>query len=160
MFICSRTPSWCMPTSPEFLSVCKQCKAFCCTAVLPMLIEEEKNRILSEGFPGHFIEIEHGLYRIKKGSNGVCPYLTKEQSCSIQKLKPKLCKIWPVVPRYKNNLRVTFLIHCPLYPFLSDDEIMQAKKEAEDLPLDMLRHLWDISLESKNKYKRFMYTEI
>jgi Fe-S-cluster containining protein len=149
-----------MPTSSKFLSVCKQCKAFCCTAVLPILTDKEKNRILSDGVPNYFIKIDHGLYRIKEGSNGVCPYLTKELSCSIQNLKPKLCKIWPIIPRYKNNIRETLLIHCPLYPFLSDDEIMQAKKEAETLPLDILRHLWDISLESKNKYKRFPYTEI
>jgi hypothetical protein len=39
-----------MPSSLQFLAVCKQCKAFCCTIVRPLLTEKEKHDILEAGF--------------------------------------------------------------------------------------------------------------
>jgi Fe-S-cluster containining protein len=160
IFINSLTASPSVSTSSDSLRVCKKCHAFCCTAILPLLTEQEKNAILDAGFTNNFIEIENRIFTIKKGKNGSCPYLTRRNTCSIQKVKPKLCKIWPVVPRIKNNRKFTIVIKCPLFPSLSLQEIQQAKNEAETIPQTIISYLWNIPPAMKEKYKRFCYEEI
>ncbi len=149
-----------MPTSPEFLKACTTCKAFCCTAVMPLLTKQEKNKILAAGFNDSFIEIEKGIYTIKSSKDHTCPYLTAEYSCKIQNVKPKLCKTWPVIPRYEQHKRTFMVIQCPLYPSLSKQEIQQAKKEAATIKQRIVLLLWSISPDLKQEYKRFQYEAI
>jgi Fe-S-cluster containining protein len=127
---------------------------------MPPFTKQEKNDILNAGFKGNFIEIEKGIYTFKKQNTHACPYLTNEYSCGIQNVKPKLCKIWPVIPRYKKNKRTYILIKCPLFPSLSPQEIQQTKKEAATIPPRIITLLWTLSQEKKEKYKRFEYEEI
>jgi len=150
-----------MPSiSHVFLATCKQCKSFCCTLVRPPVTEQERENILKAGFNDYFIHVGNGIYDMESGDNERCPYLKHDYSCEIHSVKPELCRIWPVIPRYKNNKRDCIVIKCPLFPHLSEKEIMQAKKEAETLPLSIIEHLWDISPEIKKKYKVFEYEEI
>jgi len=149
-----------MLTSEQFLSVCRHCKAWCCTLVRPSVTEHEKLAILAVGFNDYFTKIDDDIYIIKPDSNGICPYLKDDYSCKIHQVKPKLCKIWPVIPRYKNGKRDYVVIKCPLFPQLSKEKLEQAKKEAETISTLIIQHLWDISPETKQKYKRFEYEEI
>jgi len=149
-----------MPTSKQFLTVCKKCKALCCTLVLPPVTEEERNAILKAGFTDHFTHIGNGIYTIKPTEQGKCPYLTFDDSCEIHQVKPKLCSVWPVIPHYKNNKRGFIVVKCPLFSQLPKGAIDQAKKEAETIPLPIIHHLWNISSETKKKYKVYDYKEL
>jgi len=148
-----------MPVSPEYLDVCTKCKALCCNLVLPPVTEEERNMVLEAGFPDYFTKVDINIYAIKPGDKGQCPYLKDDYSCEIHQIKPIFCKIWPVIPRDKDNKRGGIIIKCPLYPLLSKDELEKAKKEGENVPLACIHHLWNISEETKQKYKVFEYEE-
>lgn len=160
MFISHSDSSVSMPTSRQTLFVCEQCKAFCCNLVRPPITEQEKQDILEAGFSDYFIDVGNGIYDIKPAKDGTCPYLKRNYSCEIHRVKPKLCRIWPVIPRYKDNKRGCIVVKCPLFPYMSKKEIQQAKKVADTIPPAIIKHLWDISSEMKKKYKRFQYQEI
>jgi Fe-S-cluster containining protein len=149
-----------MPTSSTLISVCKQCNAWCCTIVKPPVTKQEKDTILQAGFSDHFIQIDENIYQIQAEDQKPCPYLKKDYSCEIQHIKPKLCKIWPVIPRYKQNKRGYIIIKCPLYFHLTPQDIQQAKNEAAAVPQEIVTQLWMISPEMKEKYKRFTYEEL
>jgi Fe-S-cluster containining protein len=146
-----------MPISHRFLEVCNQCKALCCTLLSPPVTEKEKNSILQAGFKDHFTKIRNGVYTIKSIDNGNCPYLKEDYSCEIHRVKPTLCKVWPVIPRYQNNKRDSIVIKCPLFPLISKKEFQQTKQEVEKIPLPIIQHLWNISPVMKQKYKRLEY---
>jgi Fe-S-cluster containining protein len=149
-----------MPLSSEFLKICKDCKAFCCTLVIPPVTEQEKEKILKEGFEDHFKYIGNGIYEITKDKNKACPYLQKDMTCEIQSVKPELCKLWPIIPYIKNNKRSFIVIKCPIYSYLSKEDIIQAKKEAEAISDIVVELIWDIPEKIKNKYKQFEYEKI
>ncbi|UCD12953.1 MAG: YkgJ family cysteine cluster protein [Thermoplasmatales archaeon] len=149
-----------MLVSQRFLRVCNQCKAFCCTLLIPPVTEKEKHNILKAGFKNHFIKIRDDMYTIKSRDNGNCFYLKEDYSCGIHSVKPALCRVWPIIPRYHNNKRGCIVIKCPLYPLISKTGLKQTKKEAERIPLPIVQHLWNISTAMKERYKRFEYEEI
>ena len=149
-----------MPASPTFLSVCTKCHAWCCTAVTPPVTKQERDIILQAGFLDYFIQISEDIYKIRAEDQKPCPYLKDDLSCEIQQVKPRLCRIWPVIPRIKHNKKEYILMNCPLTSTLHPSDIQSAKEEAEALPIDLIIHLWDLSPEDKNKYKRFTYKEI
>jgi len=149
-----------MPLSTEFLKRCKECKGFCCTLVIPPVTEQEKEKILKAGFEDHFKYIGNGIYKITKDKNKSCPYLQKDWTCEIQSVKPDLCKLWPIIPYIKNNKRGFIVIKCPIYSYLSKEDIIQAKKEAEAISDIVVELIWDIPEKIKNKYKQFEYEKI
>jgi len=149
-----------MPTSQEFLNVCRDCHAFCCTIVRPVLTNQERQRILGEGFPDHFIKIQDNIYEIQLGEKGRCPYLDKNNACLIQRVKPKFCKIWPIVPYIKNKKRGYLVIKCPLFFHISKKKLNETKKQAEEIPDDIIEHLWESTKKKKNRFKIFEYQEI
>jgi Fe-S-cluster containining protein len=143
-----------------FHSVCRDCNAYCCTLILPPLTNKEREQILKAGFPDHFEKIQKDLYIIKPGSTSKCPYLTEDYSCSIHMVKPHLCALWPVIPSYKDKKRGCVIVQCPLFPFLPKEAIDSTVREAAHIPLHIIEHLWNISSEAKEKYKRFEYRRI
>ena len=149
-----------MPISQRFLPVCNKCNALCCTLVLPPVTKKEKNDIVNAGFPDYFIQIESGIYTIKPTDQGKCPYLSCGDSCTIHQVKPQLCRVWPVIPHYKNNKRGYIVIKCPLFSQLSKEDIKCAKKEAETISIPIIQKLWNISPEIKQKYKVYDYEEL
>jgi Fe-S-cluster containining protein len=149
-----------MPTSSAFLSVCAKCHAWCCNAVMPPVTKQERDIILQGGFPDYFIQIDEDMYQIRAEDQKPCPYLTKDMSCGIQEVKPRLCKVWPVIPRISHNKKEFILLNCPITSTLLPSDIQRAKKEAEALPVDLIVRLWELSQKHKNRYKRFTYTEI
>ena len=149
-----------MPTSSNVQAVCIQCKAFCCTKVKPPITEQEKRKILESGYKDYFHKIDKGVYTITSGSDKKCPYLKSDYTCQIHKVKPKLCQLWPIIPHYKKNKRGCLVIKCPIYPLLTEEEIQKAKKEANTIPINIINHLWNVSPETKQEYKKFEYEEI
>lgn len=149
-----------MPVSHQFRKVCSNCKAYCCSNVRPPITKDEKQIITNSGFKDHFIKIRNGIYEIKPGKDGNCPYLKKDFTCEIHKVKPKLCKVWPVVPRLKLDKKNYIVIKCPLYKYLSKEDLIEAKNEAENISTSIIQHLWKMSHEIKNKFKIYDYEEI
>jgi Fe-S-cluster containining protein len=149
-----------MPTSSKFIPVCKQCKAFCCITARPPVTEKEKHAILEAGFKDYFVKVGNNIYDITSEGDEQCPYLKHDLSCEIHKVKPTLCAVWPVIPRFKNNQRDCIIIKCPIFPLLSKEELHQAKKAADTVPLPLIKHLWSISPKVKNKFKMFEYEKM
>lgn len=149
-----------MPTSDDYIATCTKCKAFCCTLFLPPITAQERQIILDAGNPDHFKKLSDDVYQIIPDKNGVCPYLSTEYQCTIQEIKPTLCRIWPVVPHDKHTKRGAIVIKCPLYPLLSKQDIDHSKKEGETISPAVIAHLWNISEDTKDKYKVFDYEEI
>ena len=86
--------------------------------------------------------------------------MKSDNTCQIHNVKPDLCKIWPIVPRIKNNKKECIVIKCPIFPLLSENDIEHSKKEAYNMPSEIIRQLCDISDELKEKYKKFEYESI
>jgi Fe-S-cluster containining protein len=149
-----------MPVSTKFIRTCKKCKALCCTLVIPPVTEQERKKILKAGFEDHFKDIGNGIYEIKRENSNACPYLSKDWTCKIQSFKPELCKLWPIIPRIKNDKRSLIVVKCPIYPYLSEEEIIHAKKDSETISDIIIEHIWNISEEMKDKYKQFEYEKI
>lgn len=149
-----------MPMSQCFLEVCKNCEAYCCGIVRPPVTEKEREEVLGAGYQDYFIEVKNGIYEIKPTRKRLCPYLTEGYSCEIHVVKPQLCRVWPVVPRLRNEKLSFLVIKCPLYQYLSAGEVEQAKREAGCIPRSIITQLWIVSSELKNKFKVFEYEEI
>ena len=146
-----------MPLSNDFLKICNNCNAFCCRQRLPPITNKEKEKILKMVNEDHFHKINDDIYTIKTLENGSCPYLTSNNTCQIHKVKPDLCKIWPIIPRIKNNQTEFIVIKCPIFPLLSEDDIQNAIKEAKEISSKIIHQLWNIPSEIKNRYKKFEY---
>ena len=149
-----------MPNSPTYRDVCKKCKAYCCSIIRPPITLKEKQDIINSGFEDHFIKVANDIFEIKSKNNNKCPYLTKDLTCKIHKVKPQLCKVWPIVPRQDKIKKTFIVIKCPLYQYLSEKELEQAKKEANLISPQIIQHLWKLLPELKNKFKIFDYQEI
>ena len=149
-----------MLTSENFRKICKNCQAFCCKLVLPPVTPQERYRILKAGHPDHFTQISSDVYQIQPTETGWCPYLSADFSCSIQEVKPTLCTIWPVIPHEKRQQRGAMVVKCPLYPHLSSSEINHAQTVGKTIPSCIIKHLWALSEETKNKYKTYEYEEL
>lgn len=148
-----------MPTSNDYIKICTNCRAFCCTAHRPPVTEEEKNTITEAGHANCFVKVKDGIYEIEE-KDGKCPYLQKDYSCKIQEVKPSLCKTWPIIPRYKNDKRDCLLVKCPLFPLLSTKDLDNAKEEARKIPIALVKQLWTISEKTKNEFKKYEYEKI
>lgn len=115
------------------LKVCRKCKAACCKLGGSDFTETEMKRVLKAGHPDFFVKIGNNHYELKtkKGSkSGICPYLTKDNACSIHKLRPLTCRCWPVYINYKDGEGEYILFVCPLTPLLSGKDIREMKKQA------------------------------
>ncbi len=159
-FINQRNYLFSMPVSDRFLSCCIPCKAWCCTEVLPPITKEERDAIINEGFTDCFQKKEENLYCIQPNASGKCPFLKKDLSCKIHTVKPLLCKLWPVIPRYKEGKRECIVIHCPLFSQLSQQDLEKTKEHAECISPHIVHYLWMLSEEKKQQYKRFHHETI
>ncbi len=146
-----------MSVSNKFLNLCNECNAFCCRQRLPPISTNEKKRILDAGYENNFLHLKDDIYTIIPSNKGCCPYLKSDNSCKIQDVKPTFCRIWPIVPRIRNDKRAYLIIKCPIFCLLSKEDIEKSKKEAEKIPEETIIQLWDISDDLKEKYKKFEY---
>lgn len=140
--------------------VCIKCGAYCCKLGGPDFTKEEMERVLKAGHPDYFVKIGRNHYELK-GRKGVCPYLKGNNSCLIQKVKPPMCKSWPVDVEYKKNKKAFLLIKCPLTPLLSKQDIGTMRKQAGSTTREIIENSSthskltesDIDLITKRFYK-------
>jgi Fe-S-cluster containining protein len=98
--------------------------------------EKEMKRVLDTGFPNHFRKFGKNHYELKS-KRGICPYLAKDNSCSIHSVRPSMCRCWPVYPEFHNGKRILMIAKCPLTPLLSKKNINKMKKQARGVSTDM-----------------------
>lgn len=117
-----------------------RCRAKCCFFGGPSMTKKEKDAVLRAGFKDYFIPChEYFDIKVKKGK---CPYL-KNCLCSIHKVRPVSCKIWPVFGKLVNGKKKYVVYNCPLTPYLSKKELMKLKKMASKLPNRFYKLSWE-----------------
>lgn len=146
-----------MTSIEKKLIACKKCNAFCCTQIKPPVLKSERQIIIKSGYEDCFKKIDDDLYEIISKKDNECPYLDSNKSCKIHKIKPIFCRIWPVIPRLKNNNFEFIIIKCPIYSYMTKNEIQDAIKDTKNIPKKAIKYLWEISDEAKQKYKKFEY---
>jgi len=111
--------------------VCKNCKTSCCKLGGAEFTKKEMQRVLKSGYPNYFIKINDNHYETKT-KRGACAYLNKDNSCKIQKIKPKMCWAWPVNLGFSGKKKIYYLMQCPLTPYLKEEDIKKMKKQMSD----------------------------
>jgi len=125
--------------------VCVKCNATCCKFGGPTLTKKERDSILKSGFKDYFKLPRYsgnakGYFEIKC-KKGVCPYL-KNCLCKVHKVRPVLCKIWPVFPMIKKGKMKYYVFECPLAPYLSNSDIKKMAKLAGKMPPKIYKISW------------------
>ncbi|MBI5077428.1 YkgJ family cysteine cluster protein [Candidatus Falkowbacteria bacterium] len=134
------------------LKICRQCKAACCRLGGSDVTKSEMNKILNNGQPNYFIKIGSNHYEMKS-RKGVCPYLTKDYSCSIHKVRPLMCRCWPVDAEIEDNKKCFYINICPITHLFSDADIIKLKKKLSKVPDAILTCSISNSILSKNDIK-------
>jgi Fe-S-cluster containining protein len=123
-------------------------------------------KVLKSGYKNYFFEVKDNIYELKS-KRGICPYLTKNNSCKIHKIKPILCLCWPVFPNFRKKKKEYILIECPMTKILSKREIEKCRKEASKISKKLLDVALDFSTISKSeakliqkRFNKFKKTEI
>ena len=127
----------------KFLKTCQKCKAACCKMGGPNFTEKEMRRVLKEGYKyeDYFFKVRPKIYELKS-KRGKCPYLKKDNSCEIHKIKPILCVCHPVFPNFSGKKGYT-LIECPLAKIMTKKEIDRCKKDADKVSRRLLEAALD-----------------
>ena len=146
----------------EYLDICRECKASCCKLGGTNLTKEEVDRVLKNGFENHFFEVKPGVYELKAGEDGVCPYLEEDFSCKIHSVKPLICTCWPIFPEYEEGKINHVLVNCPLAKKMKEEDIESCKKESFCVRLDVAECTADESLMTPGELKMILerYEEI
>jgi Fe-S-cluster containining protein len=110
----------------------------------PDFSKKEMQRVLRVGFKNYFVKISKNHYELNS-KKGICPYLKKDNSCLIHKIKPLMCICWPVCVDLINGKKKLYLAYCPMTKLLSKKEISKCKKEARKMPNAMLEESFHIS---------------
>ena len=115
------------------LKICQKCKARCCKMGGPDFTKKEMQEVLDSGFKNHFVKIGKNHYELKS-KKGICPYLARNYSCLIHKVRPLMCKCWPVCVDLVEGKKKLYLAHCHLTPLISKKEMGVMKKQALKIP--------------------------
>jgi len=121
----------------SLLKYCIPCKARCCIIGRfigsPILSQEEAAKIkaVSRGHLKKVLSPTKFFYYIlveRKNTNR-CFFLTKENKCRIQKMKPLDCLCYPIKAVYKNNGSIKFITDekCPAIEHLGNEFVKKAK---------------------------------
>jgi len=141
-----------MVKANKFLEICKKCEAKCCKMGGPNFTEKEMRSVLKEGYKNYFYKVRKGIYELKS-KKAICPYLKKDNSCKIHKIKPLLCLCWPVFPKFKGKNKSYIIIDCPMTKILSKKEIKNCKKEASKVSKELIEVAFDYSTVSGSTAK-------
>jgi Fe-S-cluster containining protein len=114
------------------LKVCQKCKSSCCKFGGADFSKVEMQKVLESGYPDYFVKINENHYEMKS-RNRICPYLKKNNSCLIHKIRPAVCKSFPVYVKCNNNKTDFFLISCPLSKVLTERDVKYMKNIAESV---------------------------
>lgn len=117
--------------------ICIKCKGTCCKLGRAEFTKKEMQRVINSGYPDYFRKVGNNHYEtITK--NGICAYLNKNNICSIQDIKPKMCWAWPVNLEFRGKKKVYCLMNCRLTPHLSEKEIKVMKKQISGYTKDFI----------------------
>jgi Fe-S-cluster containining protein len=131
--------------SLSLLNHCKTCTSSCCTKGKVITTEKNHEEILATGAEDNFwkIELPVGNFYILDFKMGSCRYLDDTGRCTIENVKPMVCKTYPVFP--KGQDAYTLKTGCPAVSALRDTEafslyIAEARnlmaKEMAETPYD------------------------
>lgn len=137
-------------------NVCLSCKNNCCKLGGAEFTKKDVQRVLNAGYPNHFRIINENHYETMT-KNGACAYMGKDNLCTIQKIKPKMCWAWPVYSDFKKDKKVFYLMNCPLAKHLSKKDIAKMKKQVSGYTKEFIfcSETQMSSNEVKNVMKRF-----
>lgn len=156
-----------MVKANKFLEVCQKCKAACCKMGGPNFTEKEMKKVLKAGYKDYFFKVKPGIYELKT-KKGVCPYLKKDNSCEIHKVKPILCLCHPVFPNFNKKKKGYVIIDCPIAKIMTKKEIEKCKKEADKVSKELLEAALDWGTIKnkkdreliKKRFKKFKVREL
>ncbi|MDO8622662.1 MAG: YkgJ family cysteine cluster protein [archaeon] len=156
-----------MVKADKFLLVCRKCKAACCKMGGATFTGKEMKKVLKKGYKNYFFKVKEGIYELKS-KKGRCPYLKKDNSCEIHKIKPILCLCYPVFQNFDKQKNGYIIIECPMAKILSKKEIEKCKKEVSKIPikfLEMAINLKTIKNKKdrkliKKRFKKFKIKEL
>jgi len=81
----------------DFSSICKNCSINCCRRFYAVLLPEEAAR-LSKVVEVFKVSTKYGdVYAVGARDGKPCPALTADGRCSIYKIRPVDCRMWPVM---------------------------------------------------------------
>jgi len=132
----------------DSLKICGECGAHCCKYGGTTATKEEVDKIVHAGFKNNFLKISDNAYITEWGEDGICPYLN-DKVCSIHKIRPLLCRCFPLFKAENNN--ALFIQHCPLSGYLTKKEIEESKELLKIVPAELI----NASNEYNKRDKRF-----
>lgn len=120
-------------TERNHSDICKECGGYCCTQGGTVATRKEIDQIIEAGYPNKFVEITENCYVSDFGNDMICPYYI-ESTCEIYPVRPLVCKKYPILT---TDGEEHFLVHCPLTPHLSKDELAQCIEAALQVPEEL-----------------------
>ncbi len=138
-------------------NICLKCGAKCCKFGGVLYTKEEKNKILKAGFKDYFINYK-GFFATRPNL-GSCPYLENDL-CSIHRVRPTFCRIWPIFPKISNGKKAYLLFQCPLSNYVGRKFIKEAIKLADKLPNKIFEICWESEPKSGDLFEKFKLQEL
>jgi Fe-S-cluster containining protein len=133
--------------------ICVKCGAKCCFLGGPTITKKERDKIFKLGFKNVFIC--QGKFYDLKAKNDRCPFL-ENNLCSVQSVKPLVCKIWPVFPIFRGNKRKLIILECPLTKRLSKKDVKKLKILAKRVSRELYKtNTTGLSIRNKKKLNEF-----
>jgi Fe-S-cluster containining protein len=136
----------------NILKICQDCGAKCCKLGGVDATNSERKRILNRGYPDHFLKIDEDHYEMNS-KKARCPYLNKDNSCSIYEVRPLPCRCFPVHPEYENNKKKYLLALCPLGRVLPQNIIKGLRKESAKIRNHIIKNRFSHTNLSKSEIK-------
>ena len=133
----------------SLLPICLKCRSQCCRSGSPIIFPKEREKIIKFCSRDYF-EKKSNYYIIPKNP---CPYLTKNNLCSIEEVKPLDCTVYPVGPIHKNDkITVGVSQKCPAKFMLPEHFIPLAKKYLNSLTKEQKEELVKLNETYRSKF--------
>jgi len=131
----------------SLLPICLKCGAQCCKRKgSPMVLPEEREKIIKHTGKNAFKK-EGNYYIIPKSP---CPFLTKDDKCSIHSIRPFDCKIYPCnIIKKKDKFKIGISQICPAKMFVDKQFILDTKKIINKLTPQQKEDLYKLNLKDK-----------
>ena len=117
-------------TECNHYDICKDCGGYCCTHGGTVATRKEVEQVIEAGYQNKFIEITENCFVSDFGKDLICPYF-KDLACEIYPVRPLVCKKYPILTTDGDE---HFLVHCPLTPYLSREDLAQCIEAALQVP--------------------------
>jgi Fe-S-cluster containining protein len=107
---------------------CRSCPQNCCHSDVVVATQGEYDRVAGAGHPNLFKKVPLGTdnFYLLDFRGKRCVYLSSDHLCTIQEVKPNMCRIYPA--RLNENDEIIFKDSCPASKFL-DEHFKQAVRQ-------------------------------